>query len=129
MENNIYVNYLDKIKSKKELENVQYSDINELIVFLNFCFNKKNSFFIDDFNVKSIKTVYLFYNKLKTNILTLEIQDIFYDISLDKIKLIKFILIKTINNYSIIENNNSELCSHISKEGLQRILNYLNSVN
>lgn len=123
---NIYVDYLEKINSKTQLTGVNSTDINELIVFLNFCFNKKNNFFIENFNVKSIKSVYLFYNQLKTNILTPDIKDIFNEISSDKFKLIKFIVIRNINNYQIIEE--TELCSHISKESLQRILNYLHSL-
>ena len=122
----IYKDYTEKINKKINTSIIIGSDINELIVFLNYSFREKNNFFIENFNQKSIKTVYLLYNQLKTNILVPEIIDIFNNISIDKLKVLRFILVTTINNFTIIKNNNEELCQHISEESFQRILKYIN---
>lgn len=121
-----YKDYTEKINKKINTDTILGSDINELIVFLNYSFREKNNFFIENFNQKSIKTVYLLYNQLKTNILVPEITEIFYNITIDKFKVLRFILINTINNFEIIKNNNDELCQHISEESFQRVLKYIN---
>lgn len=127
-------NYTDKISKKvicdtsinekSEIPN----DINNLIIFLNYCFLKRNSFFITNFNSYKVKNVCTMYNQLKTNILTKTIIDIFENIDFSNIKILRFIVSTTINNYAIISDNNAELCSIISRDSFQRLLVIINNV-
>lgn len=127
-------NYTDKISKKvicdtsinekSEIPN----DINNLIIFLNYCFLKRNNFFIPNFNSYKVKNVCTMYNQLKTNILTKTIIDIFENIDFSNIKILRFIVSTTINNYAIISDNNAELCSIISRDSFQRLLVIINNV-
>lgn len=125
--------YVEKIKSKLIYDSTisdkqeAATDINNMIVLLNYCFLKKNNFFIDNFNKRVIKTVCLTYNNIKTNILTNTVFDLFDNVSYDGIRSIRFIIINSINNYSIIKQNN-ELCSIISRDSLKRCLVIINNV-
>ena len=94
---------------------------------LNYCFLNRNNFFIDNFNKKVIKQVNLTYNKIKTNVLTNEVYDLFDKIEYNDIKLIRFIIINSINNYSKIKPNNEELCEIVSRDSLKRCLVFINN--
>lgn len=134
MDENFNKDYVEKIKSKliynSTISDKQEAatDINNMIVLMNYCFLKKNNFFIDNFNKRVIKTVCLTYNKIKTNILTSTVFDLFDNVSYDGIRSIRFIIINSINNYSIIKQNNNELCSIISRDSLKRCLVIINNV-
>jgi hypothetical protein len=120
----IFKDYTEKIKNKLP-DNIDAADINNLIALLNYCFQKKNNFFVKDFNKRVIKEIYLTYNKLKTNILTTDIFDLFQEIPLDNIKLLRFILINFVNNYETI-NENNELC--IPKDSMKKCVNLLSTL-
>lgn len=134
MENQNYCkDYIEKIKNKliydSSITNKDEvsKDFNSLINFMNFCFLNKNNFFVENFNKRVIKTVCLTYNKIKTNILTNNVFDLFDKVELDGMKSIRFIIINAINNYQTIKENNEEICSIISKDSLKRCLVLLNT--
>lgn len=87
--------YLAKLETKEQKENSV--EINSFVNFLNYCFQKKNNFFIDNFNKRSLRDVLRFYNQLKSNILISNNTDVFDSISLKGYKCIRFILISIIN--------------------------------
>lgn len=133
METKFNKDYSEKIKTKliydstiKDKEQTA-KDFNNLIVLLNYCFLNRNNFFIDNFNKKVIKQVNLTYNKIKTNVLTNEVYDLFDKIEYNDIKLIRFIIINSINNYSKIKPNNEELCEIVSRDSLKRCLVFINN--
>lgn len=134
---NIFKDYTLKIQNKslfsdKNIDTKLVSvDINNLVVYLNFCFNKKNNFFVPAFNVKNIYPVYLCYNQIKSNILSKELfsteTDFFSGIDKMNIKTLKFILYYYINNFTEISNNkdNEEICLKIEKDSIRNCINYL----
>ena len=124
---NFNKNYIDKIKQKLTDE-TDPKDINNLIVFLNYCFLKRNNFFVHDFNKRLIKDICTMYNQLKTNILTPTINDVFKTIKISDFQLLRFIITNSINNYDEIQNNNIELCSIISKDSLKKCLIKINKL-
>lgn len=126
----IYKDYSEKIKNKLPKDfNIQSNDINNLIAILNFCFQKKNNFFIQNFNKRVIRNIYVSYNQIKTNILTPSIINLFEQIEVDNLKLLRFILINFINNYETNDTDeNKDLYLYISKESIKRCLNYLNNI-
>ena len=122
-EKQIYKDYSKKIKNKL-LNNPELieNDVNEFVALLNYCFQKKNNFFIDNFNKRVIKNIYLSYNQIKTNILTPSIENIFDNIKNDDIKLMRFILVNYVNNFEIIQTNNDEICQMVNKESMKRCI-------
>jgi len=120
--------YTLKIIDKLNDNYTKPEDINNMIIFLNYCFLNKNNFFVDNFNKKVIKNICLTYNQIKTNIFTPSITDVFYSIESDNVKLIRFIIINFINNYETIKPNNEELCSMITRDSLKHCLIKLNQV-
>ena len=138
MENNqIYKDYKQKILnkiygSKDNIENNNKAeDINSLVVLLNYCFYNKNNFFIEDFNKKNIYKVSITYNKLKSNILSTDpisdVWEIFYGISEDNIKAIKFIIYRFISNYDKISKleENQKFCEIVNKKSIVNCLKYM----
>jgi len=132
----IFKDYRLKIKEKTHITNAGEisENINNLIILLNWCFLKKNNFFIDDFNKKNIFSVCKTYNQLKTNILSkdyfIEYKNIFEKIDSTNIKTLKFILNNYVNNFNIINSDtkNTELCQKISKNSMRDCLNYLEKI-
>lgn len=110
--------FLPQIKDKQQ----SAQDVNSMIVLLNYCFLKKNNFFIDNFNKNVVKTVWKVYNTIKTNILTNDKLDLFEGVNAQELKSVRFIISNTVNNFNKIMLNNSELCSIISVESLKRCL-------
>ena len=92
---NFNKNYIDKIKQKLN-DNTNPEDINNIIIFLNYCFLKKNNFFVNDFNKRVIKDICQMYNQLKTNILTPTINDIFKSIKLTDLHLFTFVSLRSL---------------------------------
>jgi hypothetical protein len=128
MEKTIFNDYSEKLKNKKLPQNLESADINQLITLLNYCFLTKNNFFIDDFNKRVIKNVYLSYNQIKTNILTPTIKEVFNSIEKDNIKLLRFIAINFVNNYDNLKNNDEELFKYVEKENIKNIIKVLSSI-
>lgn len=122
----------DNLQEKSE-------DINNLVVLLNWCFNKKNNFFITDFNKRLVHPVCDSYNKLKNNILTVDafycIEDLFNDIPAENIKTLRFILIRYINIYDTLieqdtqnnDNKHSQLCKLVTKKSIKNCIEYMDS--
>lgn len=141
MENNknqeIFKDYRLKIKEKTHISNSGEisENINNLIIFLNWCFLKRNNFFIDDFNKKNIFSVCKTYNQLKTNILSkeyfIEYKNIFEKIDIPNIKTLKFILNNYVNNFNVIntDTKNTELCQKVSKDSMKSCLTYLEKIH
>jgi len=123
-----YRNYSEKIAVKLNDDSVKPEDINNIIILFNYCFLKKNDFFVENFNKRVIKTICSSYNQFKTNIFTSEITDLFYGLNADDIKSMRFVIINFINNYETIKLNNEELCSIISKDSVKHCLMKLNHV-
>jgi hypothetical protein len=133
--NQIFKDYSLKIKNKLNLENNENNDIisddiNNLIIFLNWCFQKRNNFFILDFNKKNIFSVCTTYNQIKTNVLSKdsfnELNNIFDKIDYNNLKTLKFILHNYITNYNDIQISNTELCEKISKVSIKNCITYIN---
>lgn len=116
--------FLPEIKNKKQAS----KDINCMIILLNYCFLKKNNFFIENFNKNVVKTVWKVYNTLKTNILTNNRVDLFEGIKAQELKSIRFIISNTVNNYNKIMENNNDLCSLISVNSLKHCLIIIGAV-
>lgn len=126
----IYNDYSEKIKNKLP-DSLELNDINEFIALLNFSFQHKNNFFVENFNTRVIANIYLSYNQLKTNILTENITDLFQNISKENIKLLKFIVSNFLNRFdqiSTLNNETQELCEFISKNGMKRCLVLFNLI-
>ena len=81
----IFRDYVVKI-NEKNYESISSRDINNLIVFLNWCFHTKNNFFVEAFNKNLVHSITAFYNQVKTNILLLDSDTIFDKIEISKIK-------------------------------------------
>lgn len=136
IQNPIFKDYVLKIKSKSYFNDsdVIAEDVNNLIILLNWCFHKKNNFFISDFNKKNIYPICISYNQLKTNILSKEffenVGSIFQKINEQNLKTLKFVLHQFINNYDEIylDESNTELCQKITKQSIKNCLGYINSI-
>lgn len=136
--NPIFKDYTIKIQNKllfgaNNTEKVTISnDINNLIILLNWCFLKKNNFFVVDFNKKNIFSVCKSYNQLKTNILSKELffvtESIFDKIETMNLKTIKFILYNYLNTYDVLSNesSNTELCEKVTKDSIKNCIQYIN---
>ena len=96
---NLFVDYTDKINL--HVQNAEESNaVNSMIIFINHAFKEKNNFFVKDFNVKLIKFVQVAYNQIKTNILSKDKNiKVFDDITIENLKLLKFILSNLKFNY------------------------------
>ena len=96
---NLFVDYTDKINL--HVQNAEESNaVNSMIIFFNHAFKEKNNFFVKDFNVKLIKFVQVAYNQIKTNILSKDKNiKVFDDITIENLKLLKFILSNLKFNY------------------------------
>lgn len=109
-------------------------DINNLLMFLNFCFLTKNNFFIENFNNKEIYHIYKIYNKIKSNILD-DTKSLFSDLNDYDIKLLKFILSNLITNFDIIFAKNTQEILYLktliynNKNGFKNIIKYLKDIN
>lgn len=129
MNKTIYKDYSKKIIDKlPENSLIIESDINEFIALLNYCFQKKNNFFISNFNKRVIKNVYVSYNQIKTNILTPDIEYVFESISYDNIKLLRFIVVNFTNKYDIINQTDNELCELVSKDSMKRCIQQFSTI-
>lgn len=141
--NQIFKDYTPKIFNKLyNGENLQEKseDINNLVILLNWCFNTKNNFFIDDFNKRLVHPVCDSYNKLKTNILSSDvfynIEEVFKDIPEENIKTLRFILLRYINIYDVLKEDHSSnnpkynidtLWEKVTKKSIKNCVLYMNN--
>jgi hypothetical protein len=98
-------------------------EINDMVVLLNWCFGLKNNFFSKDFNRRSIFAISTAYNQLKSNILNeTDALTPLDGITVDGLKILKFILNQYISVYDQIaeDNYHNELCGRISKDSVKR---------
>jgi hypothetical protein len=128
--NTFYRNYTKKIVQKPDIESEDHAkSFNDLIILLNFCFNKKNNFFIKNFNKVKIGNISKAYNQMKTNILSNDNNPILFDINPSDLKIFLFIIRNF--NYCYLEiskdTENQELCSLISKSSLDLCSKHINS--
>lgn len=124
------VDYTVKIENKLSMYSFEPKVINDIMIILNYCFVRRNNFFISDFNKNIIKRLTGVYNKIRSNILKDNIYDIFLDISADDLKPLHFVIKNMVNNYTTISDNqeNNELCSIIHLSDLVSILRVLNNI-
>lgn len=124
------VDYTNKIENKLSMYTFEPKVINDIMIILNYCFVKRNNFFITDFNKNIIKRLTAVYNKIRSNILKDNVYDILTDISDDDLKPLHFVIKTMVNGYDNISNNseNNELCSIIHLNDLVSILRALNSI-
>lgn len=129
----IFKDYTEKIDNKilycdpNEINAATSQDYNNLVIFLNWCFAKRNNFFIVDFNLSKLKNIYSAYNKLKCNILINEKCYIFRNINIHQLKSLKFILNNYVKNFRTInKGNNVPLCMTVSKIS---IINCIKEIN
>lgn len=124
------VDYTAKIENKLSMYSFEPKVINDIMIILNYCFVRRNNFFISDFNKNIIKRLTGVYNKIRSNILKDNIYDIFLDISADDLKPLHFVIKNMVNNYTTISDNqeNNELCSIIRLSDLVSILRALNNI-
>jgi hypothetical protein len=126
--NTFYKNYIKKIVQKSDIESEeQATSFNNFIILLNFCFNKKNDFFVKNFNKVKIGNISKGYNQMKTNILSNDIKLILFNINPSDLKLFQFIIKNFNNSYIEIskDTENQELCSLISRNSLDLCLNHI----
>lgn len=121
----IFKDYTEKIDNKilhnnpNEYPIATAKDFNNLIIFLNWCFAKRNNFFIIDFNLAKLKNIYSAYNKLKCNILLEEKCYILRNINVYQLIALRFILNNYVKNFkSINKGNNVPLCMTVSKNSI-----------
>lgn len=124
------VDYTSKIENKLSMYTFEPKVINDIMIILNYCFVKRNNFFITDFNKNIIKRLTAVYNKIRSNILKDNVYDILTDISDNDLKPLHFVIKTMVNSYDNISNNseNNELCSIIHLNDLVNILRALNSI-
>lgn len=115
--------YTRKIQGRYE----HPSDINEFISLINYCFLKKNDFFVENFNKKITKNIYLCYNQLKTNILDVNNDDLLYNINTGSLKSVKFILTNFFSNFDQLTEDEPILLEFCSKQGIKRFLDYIDA--
>lgn len=123
---NVYKDYTDKILYKLDNEFLYPENVNDFVNLLNYSFKTRNDFFVENFNKRLLKEIYLGYNTLKTNILTPEIKCIFGNIKKSQLKLFKFIMSNFVNNYTAIIKNNPDLC--IKKESIKNCIISINAI-
>lgn len=128
---NIYKNYEDKIKTRIYVDNAAQtaSDVNKIIILLNFCFYTRNNFFILNFNKSVIHKITAIYSALKTNTLTEngffnDIQQ-FMGVDNSNHKLLRFILKRYKANFDIIEETHPLLTENVDLESIGRLLKYV----
>lgn len=126
----IFKDYCAKIKPKiGETSIMTTTDFNDFLNLMNWCFIKKNDFFIKDFNKKTIKNVCEAYNQLKTNVLSKN-GDLFEKIDNQQLKMMKFILHQYIMSYDTLsaDANTEELCSKVLKQSMKNCLQHFGSL-
>lgn len=134
-ETQVLKDYTEKISTRlycKSCNNKQVtSDINKVIVLLNYCFLSRNNFYISNFNKYYIKDISKFYHDLKSNILTDNVMFTSFiefvnleDKSTNIYRLIKFIFKAYLLQYDELIENKDLITEHITDTDITRILTY-----
>lgn len=101
----IFVDYRDKIS--KHIQNqdiIKAEDVNLFIQFFNWCFQERNDFLIENFNKSNLKHMLKAYNKIKSNILSLDYSvKIFDNLDVKELKLLKFIIFNIQSKFNEME--------------------------
>lgn len=117
--------YTKKIQGRYDINS---SDINEFISLMNYCFLMKNNFFVENFNKKTTKNIYLCYNQMKTNILNPNNNDLFENVTKESLKSVKFVLTNFISKFEKITNENENVLTQFcSKNGIRKFLDSINT--
>lgn len=120
-QNNIIVDYKSKTKNICKNMNLSSDDVNQLVIFLNYCFLTKNNFFVENFNKNMLKNVYHVYNTIKTNIISCD-NNLYTDIDISELKLLKFILNNFVNKSKNIDESVKE---YINVTNIRNVLDNL----
>ena len=91
----VEVDYTKMIEDKHSKEEIV--SINKMLMTLNYCFGEKNNFFNPKFDPKSFRTIYKFYDKLKTSILCHR-QDLLMYHTINELKLAKYVFSYILDN-------------------------------
>lgn len=124
--NAIFKDYSNKLGEKFDKDKAHH--INNMIVFFNWCFYYKNSFFVENFNNKYVGEVCRSYNKLKTNILMGDNPNIFHNITHAELRRIKFILVNYIQKYDNISTKHRELTETITTSTINSCVGYIDEI-
>lgn len=131
-ENQIRCNYCHKT-SDMELSmtdgettaTIEPSDIDNLLMLINYCFNIRNNFFIISFNKNLLKNVYTVYNNIKTNILDPDNKELFKNIDISCLTTVRYICNNFHNKYFDINNTDPVICNAISKDSIKRVASFM----
>lgn len=116
--------YTKKIQGRYD---VSPDDINGFISLMNYCFLTKNSFFIENFNNKTTKNIYLFYNQVKSNILNPYNKDLLENVPLNSLKSMKFILTNFVSKYEDIITKDKIVVEFCNKQQIRKIIETINN--
>lgn len=116
--------YTKKIQGRYD---VSPDDINGFISLMNYCFLTKNSFFIENFNTKTTKNIYLFYNQLKSNILNPYNKDLLENVPANSLKSMKFVLTNFVSKYEDIITKDKIVVDFCNKQQIRKIIETINN--
>lgn len=116
--------YTKKIQGRYD---ISPDDINGFISLMNYCFLTKNSFFIENFNNKTTKNIYLFYNQVKYNILNPYNKDLLENVPLNSLKSMKFILTNFVSKYEDIITKDKIVVEFCNKQQIRKIIETINN--
>lgn len=116
--------YSKKIQGRYDISS---DDINGFISLMNYCFLTKNSFFIENFNTKTTKNIYLFYNQVKSNILNPYNKDLLENVPLNSLKSMKFILTNFVSKYEDIITKDKIVVDFCNKQQIRKIIETINN--
>lgn len=116
--------YSKKIQGRYDISS---DDINGFISLMNYCFLTKNSFFIENFNTKTTKNIYLFYNQLKSNILNPYNKDLLENVPTNSLKSMKFILTNFVSKYEDITTKDKIVVEFCNKQQIRKIIETINN--
>mgnify|MGYP006872970518 CR=1 FL=1 len=119
--NNIIVDYKNKTKNICKNMSLSPIDVDQLVIFLNYCFLTKNNFFVENFNKNMLKNVYHVYNTIKTNIISCG-DNLYTNINVSELKLLKFILNNFVNKYKNLDEYVKE---YINVTNIRNVLDNL----
>lgn len=120
----VKIDYSKKIQGRYDISS---DDINGFISLMNYCFLTKNSFFIENFNTKTTKNIYLFYNQLKSNILNPYNKDLLENVPANSLKSMKFILTNFVSKYEDIITKDKIVVEFCNKQQIRKIIETINN--
>lgn len=125
----IFKNYKFLFENKvNEVDCVSADDLNKMIILLNWCFFMHNNFFIQNFNGKTLKNVQSLYAQLKNNIFDTNNRDIFYNLHINELKLLKYIFIQYISMFDqLTDDVNTILTEQVDMESIKHCIVKINN--